>query len=141
MDHATITDFFGIGNAIRGAIRVYRSSARATGRTISLVNVLRDGDRVIFTNEREARRVESLARERGVKLSWVVVDPRKSNDIFRSGVSKGRTILDHSWVEEFYENAIERAARQIADLESQSSGFGEAHRETQHKALEMSKWR
>lgn len=136
-----ITDFFGIGNAIRSAVQIYRMGSRHTGRTLSLVNSLKEGDRVVFTNEQEAKRVERLAKERGVKLSYMVVNPKNPERIFERGTSEGRTIFDHTWVEEFYENAINKVASEISFFETQASGFGEAHKETQHKAMEMMKWR
>jgi hypothetical protein len=134
------TDFFGIGNAIRGGVHIYFSGSRQTGRTQSLVNSLKDGDRVIFTTHQEAKRVERLALDRGITISCAVINPKTPETIFEHATSQGRTIFDHSWVEQFYANAIEKAASDIFWLEVQSSGFGEAHRETQRKALEKARW-
>lgn len=60
-------DHYGIGNAIKGIVGAYAESARRTGRTTSLVESVKDGDRVIFTNGREADRVKRLCAERGVE--------------------------------------------------------------------------
>lgn len=133
-------DFFGIGAAVRGAVHIYFQSARGTGRTSTLVESLKDGDRVVFTNQAEARRVERLLRDRGVEAECIVVSMREPGAIFKRGTSQGRTILDHTWVEQFYLNALEDAQRHLAHLERESSGYGRAHEATRDAAREISKW-
>jgi hypothetical protein len=135
-------DFYGIGQALMGAMNIYFQGARRSGRTLSLVNSLKDGDRVVFDNEREARRVERLCKERGVmKVSFIVIDPKQPERLFERVTSQGRTIFDHSWVERFFLDSHERAMRDLASLEIQASGYGEAHLETGRKAEEISRWR
>ena len=46
-------DHFGIGAAFRAMANVYITSARRTGRTTSLLESLKDGDRVVFASSRE----------------------------------------------------------------------------------------
>jgi hypothetical protein len=133
-------DFFGIGAAMKGMCRVYIQSSRGSGRTISLVEGVKDGDRVCFTNRQEADRVKRLFKERGVNVECIVVSTREPQRIFERGTSQGRTIFDHSWVEEFYMDRMEECQKELEHLERQSSGYGEAHRETRRKAIEMSKW-
>lgn len=104
-------DQFGIGAAMRAAAVNYSQSARRSGRTTRLLESLRNGDRVIFHEEREARRVKLLARECGLDIRTMVVpvyDPAQLQ-----GYAGGRTFLDHGWVEEYYAQAIMRAAREI----------------------------
>lgn len=134
-------DHFGIGAAVRGAAIIYMQSARQTGRTTSLVESVKDGDRIIFGDGREAKRVERLCKERGVKVECVVVSPKEPEGVFDRGTPQGRTIFDHSWVEQYYLNAIEQAQGDIDRLERQASGYGEAHRETRRRAEEIAKWR
>ena len=134
-------DHFGIGQALRSAARIYFQGYRQTGRTVSLAENLRDGDRVVFTNDSEAERVKHMCLERNVKIDAIVLDPREPGRIFESGSSQGRTIFDHSWVEQFYLNALERCEKDIDHLQRETSGFGEAHLETRRKAAEIAKWR
>ena len=134
-------DHFGIGQAVKGAAHIYFHSSRHTGRTVSLVESLRDGDRVVFTNANEADRVKHMCLERNVKIDTMVIDPKEPLRIFERGSSQGRTIFDHSWVEQFYLNAIERCEYEINHLQRETSGFGEAYLETRRKAAEMAKWR
>lgn len=136
-----MTDFFGIGPAIKSSVIMYQTCARGSGRTLSLVNSLKDGDRVVFTSDKEARRVERLAKERGIKLEYMIVDPATPHRIYERGSSQGRTIFDHSWVEQYFLNAIEQAAKDIRHFQTETSGYGEAHLETKHKAQELSKFR
>lgn len=133
-------DHFGIGAAIQGAVRIYTQSARRTGRTTSLVESVKDGDRVCFSDNRDAERVKRLCLERGVEIECVVIDPRTPERLFERGTSQGRTLFDHSWVEQYYVAAIERASSDIDHFERQFSGYGEAHRETRRRAEEMAKW-
>ncbi len=134
-------DHYGIGQAMAATVQIYRQTSRATGRTVSLVESVKNGDRVVFTNEREAKRVAHLCAERGVEISTMVVDPRSPEKLFHSPPAVGRSIFDHSWVEEFYGLAVAHAAEEIDMLERESSGLGEAHRETRRRAVEASRFR
>ena len=134
-------DQFGIGQGMKGITNVYYQSARQTGRTTALVESVKNGDRICFLNAKEAERVKRLCRNRGVEVECIVVPPKSPDKLFDRGTSEGRTIFDHSWVEAFYANAIERAAQDISHFERESSGFGMDHRETQQKAREISKWK
>lgn len=134
-------DHFGIGAAVRGSVLVYMSSARGSGRTTSLVESVKDGDRIVFASAREAQRVGRLCHDRGVSVACIVVDPREPQRVFECGTPVGRLIFDHGWVEQYYLQAIERAQAEIDHFERQASGYGEAHRETRRQAQEMAKWR
>lgn len=133
-------DHFGIGAAIRGAAHIYFQSARQTGRTTSLVESVKDGDRIVFTDNRKAERVHRLCLDRGVTVECIVIEPKTPERVFERGTPEGRTIFDHSWVEQFYILAIDNAAQTLDYLERQASGYGEAHRETRRKVEELAKW-
>lgn len=135
-------DLFGIGQAVKGAMLIYFQSARGAGRTTSLVESVKDGDRICFTNQREADRVKHLCLERGVNVECIVVDPRNPEEIFHHGsvLEDGRNIFDHGWLEEYYMHCIERAKGRVDVLERETSGWGEAHRITRRRAIEMAKW-
>jgi hypothetical protein len=133
-------DLFGIGQAVKGAVSIYFRSARGGGRTISMVESVKDGDRICFTNRKEADRVSKLCQERNVSVECIVIHPHMPEKLFERGSSIGRTIFDHSWVEEYYLHAIEQCARSIDHFERETSGYGEAHRKTRRAAIESSKW-
>jgi len=134
-------DHFGIGAAMQGMAKMYFRSARQTGRTTSLVESVKGGDRIVFADNREAERVRRLCLERGMKVECVVVEPRTPERVFERGTPEGRTIFDHSWVEQRYLEAIERTQQEIDHLERQASGYGAAHHETKRRAEELAKWR
>lgn len=134
-------DHFGIGAAVEGAVRIYTHSARRTGRTTSLVESLKDGDRVVFVNRKEADHTNRLCLERGVKIECLVIDPKNPRLAFDHGTSQGRTLFDHSWVEQFYLRTIEQAREDIDYFQRELSGFGAAHIETRLRAEEIAKWR
>jgi hypothetical protein len=136
-------DHFGIGAAMRGMLLNYQHCARRTGRTTSLVESVKDGDRIVFADRREAERVERLLKERAIDVACIVVDPNNPGRLMeRPSLSDDRrTIFDHTWVELFYQQAIERAAADIDYLQRETSGRGEAHRNTARQAVELAKWR
>lgn len=134
-------DHFGIGAAMASMARTYSQSARRTGRTTSLVESMKDGDRIVFHERAEAKRVERLCMERGVQVECIVVDPKDPARLLERGTNQGRTLFDHGWVEAYYQQAIASAAVHIDNLERMASGYGEAHRETRRRAEEIAKWR
>lgn len=129
-------DHFGIGAAVKGVVQTYFRTARGTGRTTSLIESVKDGDRVVFLTKQDAQRTERLFRDRGVVVECVIIPVDQPDRVFERGTPKGRTIFDHRWVEEFYTSAIDRAASAIDHFERQSSGYGEAHREARRQAEE-----
>lgn len=133
-------DHYGIGVALSGGMEIYFTGARATGRTTSLVESVKDGDRVIFADSREAERVRQLCLERGVNIEVCVIDPKTPERVFEREPAKGRTIFDHTWVEKYYFAVIMRAGRDLDRLERETSGYGATHRETRRRAKEICRW-
>ena len=91
-------DVCGVGNTVTGAVEVALTATRQTGRTTAMINMIKDGDRVVFLNQREANRVDSLLRERGIKAHCIVASVGTPEEIYRLGTPRGRLIFDHSWV-------------------------------------------
>lgn len=135
-------DHFGIGNGVSGAAHVYFHGARRTGRTLSLVESVKDGDRLVFLNAREGHRVKSLCKDRGVDIEVVVCKPSYPEILLSLGTPQnhGRTIFDHGWVEKFYLDAINRANSELERLQCELSGRGEEHIITKRKCEEIAKW-
>ena len=134
-------DQFGIGAAMKAAAMIYSQASRRTGRTISLVESIKEGDRLVFMDRPESERVKRLCMERGLNVECIVIDPSEPHQIMERGTSHGRTIFDHSWVERRYMLAIENVIAEIDHYERQCSGYGEAHRQTRRLAEELAKWR
>lgn len=134
-------DHFGIGAAMEAMALSYSLSARRTGRTTSLVDSVKDGDRIIFLNSKEAERVKNLCFERGVKVECIVVDPRDPYRVMELAQPDGRTIFDHSWVESYYMIILEEAAATLDRLQQETSGYGAHHRETSRRAEEMASYK
>lgn len=108
-------DHYGIGTALQAATRIYFQSARRTGRTRSLIESLKTGDRVVFNNEIEARRVQALCKERGVEITYSVIQPKDANRLFDNPPKNGRTIFDHSWLEQYY---LEKLGELLDDIDA-----------------------
>jgi hypothetical protein len=134
-------DHFGIGAALEGAARIYFSSARASGRTTSLLESLKSGDRVVFPTQQSASYMAFKCRERGLEVECVVVPPAHPESLFERAIPRGRTLFDHTWVEESYLLALQRCRVDIDHWQRETSGYGTAHIETRHAAQEIAKWR
>ena len=134
-------DHFGIGAGIRGSVSAYLRCARSTGRTTSLVESVKEGDRVVFSTMNEATRVHRLCLYRKVKIECVVVDPREPHRLFEKGPSQGRTLFDHAWVEQYYLEAIDKAYQKLDSLELELSGYQEEfRRDNKRREEEISRW-
>lgn len=138
-EKSPINDTFGIGTAIRGIINNYFICSRNTGRTISMIQSLKEGDRVIFHSSDHARYAERIAKEFGVKLEYSVIPPHKADEVFRRR-TEGRTIFDHTWLEIYYQNVFENAFKHISNITVESSGYGIRHLETKRQAEEIMKF-
>lgn len=133
-------DLFGIGAAIRGAAAIYFRAARSTGRTTSLVNSVKNGDRVVFIDATHAREFQRLCRDRGGQVDCIVVPASQPKEVFRNGPARERLILDHCWIEAFYMQAIEQAMHEVDAIEREGSGNGEAARKSEQLSREFAKW-
>ena len=123
-------DIYGISQAITGVVETYFNLSRATGRTTHLADNLRTGDRVVFVDVHEAKRVQRLYKDRDIDINVLVVPTRDPTQLFDRPASKGRTIFDHAWVEQFYADALADATKTIERFQTQSSGYGTAHEKT-----------
>jgi hypothetical protein len=134
-------DNFGIGAAILGAAEIYFRAARQTGRTTNLVESLKDGDRVVFDTYAKAKWfINNRLKGLGIDVECIAIPPEYPGKIFERGTSQGRTIFDHDWVEAFYLLRIKDLIKELDHLERESSGYGEAHRETLRAAEEVKRW-
>jgi glutamine cyclotransferase len=120
--------------------RLYSQTARQTGRTTSLIESLKDGDRVCCATTEEARHLKRMCRDRGLQVTVITLPIRDAHRIFERGTSQGRTIFDHTWVERYYMAAVERAQDEIDQLQREASGWGAAHEKTRAQAREMARW-
>lgn len=120
-------DVFGIGAAVRGAVVTYFTMARGSGRSTHLVDILKDGDCVVFTNRMEADRILYQCKRRRLDVECIVVSVNDPQALFNRTRSraKGRTIFDHSWVEQYYLKAIASAEADINKLQELTSARGE----------------
>lgn len=133
-------DHFGIDQALRSMVECYFITSRQTGRTASLLDSLRTGDRVVCLDSREAHRLRRLCMERALKVEVLVVAPDRAHELPSYGPAQGRTLFEHTWLEEFYRRAIKRAGEQIDELQRRMSSHGELHRVTPRCALERARW-
>lgn len=115
-------DFFGIGSAIKSVLSIYFHLAEQTGRTTNLVESVQDGDRVVFADARDAKRVSLLCKERGVTIEPLVVSPERMYEISSYGTAQGRLIFDHVWLEAYYLLVMESAMGKLLSMKQNGSG-------------------
>lgn len=115
-------DIFGIGAHMRSLAHAYSQLSRRTGRTTMFLDILKDGDRVVFADHHEARRVDMLCRERKLKVDCIVMPPDDAGMLQYKERSVGRTLFDHAWLELYYQHEIARAGRNLDQLQKLISG-------------------
>jgi len=111
-------DFFGIGAAMKSMAAVYIRSSRGTGRTTTMLNSLQNGDIVVFADTRETERVRKLIRRMHLDVKCITVSPDHPNRLFERPPCNGRVFFDHSWVENWYLNAMHSAEKDLQNLEN-----------------------
>lgn len=132
-------DLYGIGTAINGALRIYFHTARHTGRTRAMLNSVKDGDRIIFSNSIEAKRVQRMLKERGLEVTCMTLSPFDLQSVY-AHKPQGRTIFDHTWVELFYEHAISNAQKLLDQMETQLSTVPEPRPMTKYREWVEDVW-
>lgn len=133
-------DQFGISTAMRCMAEVYFTTARRTGRTTQMLDGLKDGDRIVCLDANEARRLKGLLAERSLKVEVLSCQPHNYGELFEQGTPQGRTVFDHCWIEEHFRRSLENSERHIDRLQTELSGYGEAHRETARKCRGLHGW-
>ena len=133
-------DHFGISTALQAVAKIYFQSGRRTGRTTSLLQCLKDGDRVIVSDTRERMRWLQLVKERELKVEVRCIPVPEAHRLAELSTSKGRTLFEHTWLEKFYLQNIESASEYLDGLQQRLSGWGEAHEKTKRQAEELMRW-
>lgn len=133
-------DHFGIGAGLLGAVNIYFQGARQTGRTTSLIESVKDGDRIVVRTYQEGYYLKSRLVGRGLKVDILSISPTTPEKLFEQPASQGRTIFDHQWLEDFYNITLESAVKSLDNMQRDLSGLGTAHAETQRGYEEMAKW-
>ena len=115
-------DQYAIGLGVKNSALIFFETTRRTGRTTRMVDNLKTGDRVIFASSQEAHRVKKICWKKGIEIKTRVIDPREHDSWhIEQLLRNGRYVLDHSWVEMYYINAIDKAQRDIDSLQSETS--------------------
>lgn len=132
-------DHFGIGHAMRGMAFAYFRSARQTGRTTSLIDSLKDGDRVMCATSKRAYELQRKCCERGLNVECFVTAV-SGQRVMERGPAKGRSLFDSQWLEQYYMAVLEHAQEEIDYLQKLTSGREEHQIASRRQADEMSKW-
>lgn len=115
-------DEYGFGAAARIGLRMFEQSSRRSGRTMRLIERVEDGDRIVTTTEREARRLLALLREVGkTKVSVVCCDPANGNIARLLDFRGNRTFFDHLWQHAHYESRLNEADEALERIQRATS--------------------
>ena len=104
---------YDIGEDLLLDFEAFEARRRATGRSTTMFDDLRNGDVVVCVNIEQGRIVHSAARERGVQVEVLASTPPEL-PVGLHG-SDRRVHFDHVWVTAFYRHYVALAG---ADFET-----------------------
>lgn len=110
------------GAVLQTALDRHEGIFRATGRTTRMLNELRDGDRVVVGNMQLARVLRKEIQSRGLSVDCVVIPVEKAQDVMSLTLIEGRTHFEHSWLFEYYRNALAEANQGLALMQHAHRG-------------------
>ena len=128
-------DIYGISLGIRACTNIYFETVRQSGRTTHMVSLVEQGDLVIIHPNVNDREIYDLLAKRGIQ-GVDVAKASSLNEIHNLARNQGkkyrRVHLDHSFVDAFYQKAIEDTGRNLdslmKDLASQVDHESDFHR-------------
>lgn len=136
-----MSDFFGISDGVIGAVNILMRAGRGVGRTKSLIENLKSGDRVVCHDPQETKRISNILRQEGIDDVTVITCTGDKLDRLREHPRpEGRLIFDHTWVERFYLDRIADAQREFEFIQNEFSGPEEKSDPTTFKQREVAKW-
>lgn len=110
-------DNYGIGSAASMALHLYESASRRSGRTSRMIAAAGEDDLIVCRTEKEAERLRRLLKEAG-KCTKVKAIPHTDELHERIGARpRGRAIFDHSWVHQFFVDAVKDAEDNLQRIE------------------------
>jgi hypothetical protein len=105
------------------------------------LNSLKDGDRVVCATRGDADHLLLKCRELDLQVEVVLLKPQSVHEVPQFPPSKGRTLFDHGWVEQYYMRAIEQARMDIDLFQQLGATSGTEERLPPYVDLQRSKWR
>lgn len=118
-------DQYGIGSAMQAMQAMYVNTARRAGRTTRMLERLKDGDRVLCSNQGAARDIKNRARGMGLDVQTIHISDFHGMAQMRP--AEGKTYMDHTMVERLYELAILGTQKEIdAWLDAMNHGKDQA---------------
>jgi hypothetical protein len=113
-------DMYGIGNSLDAFAQTLSVSARRTGRTEMMINSLKDGDQVVFSNTKECERVRRRLKELNIDAKCLV-DSNRHHPLENMRRASGKTVFDHGWVERFYNRKLLSAKNELHFMQKELS--------------------
>ncbi len=109
-------DKYGFGGYVRNLVKQAQISMCQTGRTTSMLDRVKPTDLVVFVRHEDVAFFKRKAAAAGKEFNFIVCPPE---EIYRlADYARGRTVvLDHRWVEEYFELVVEQAMQSISDIE------------------------
>lgn len=109
-------DIFNIPDTLNKVMEIFFLSRRNLGKSAFLVNYIKDGDRVIFSDYRLADRFESICRKEGKKVIVSVIPIEELDRFYSLEVIDGNTYFDHHWTEKFYLHSLENTTKHFLEI-------------------------
>lgn len=109
-------DKYGFGGYVRNLVKQAQFNMCQTGRTTSMLDRVKPTDLVVFVRHEDAAFFKRKAASAGKEFNFIVCPPKELHLL--SDYARGRTVvLDHRWVEEYFELVVEQAMQSISDIE------------------------
>ena len=115
-----MVDLFDTGGAFENACMRHLNMIRQSGRTTHLVLRANDGDIIVCPDRHVATYVQNLAREHLKDITTDVLEPSSYEGL---GNKNGRVLLEHTWSERYYLNAIRRAKVNLERFKCQNDSI------------------
>lgn len=116
-------DIYGIGSSLEGFAHGFLNSPSTKNCELLIVRALKSGDVVVCAYAKDRSRYVSLILENGISgVDVVLCDPAKINDfVCRGQNGKGVYYFDRGFIESYYRISIQRAHRDLDDLQTHLS--------------------
>lgn len=112
-----------ISDALQMGLQMLVQVARQSGRTTRMLNGLKNGDRIITCDARHARLLKEKVRQRGLDvevMAWPL-EYGLHEHVSRLTRCAGRTVFDHTFMEEFWKYQLKRSTAEWMALEEKVS--------------------
>jgi len=111
---------YGIAVTLNEAYRFLDENTSETNKTTLMLERYKGDDRIVFPDERFVKYTKMMAKTLYNKdISYVVVNPKYSYELFKHPAPKGNFLFHPLWVELYYLNKFKEAEEEFTNIQKQ----------------------